>query len=183
MSEPFIAEIRMFGCGYAPRFWADCDGGTLQIADNTTLFAVIGTIYGGNGRTTMGLPSLSGRAPMHAGHGPGLSFQQLGMMWGFDAVPLTHDQLPPHNHAINVNTESASTDEGAGKVLAKGDRGTGLPRVRYLEEYNDYDQANEVSMASGVLSPSGGSSGHINLQPYLTVRFCMALAGAYPSRS
>ncbi|MES9852607.1 MAG: tail fiber protein [Candidatus Thiodiazotropha sp. L084R] len=183
MSEPFIAEIRMFGCGYAPRFWADCSGATLAISDNTALFSIIGTVYGGNGTTTMGLPNLAGRAPMHAGHGPGLSFQQLGMMWGFDAVPLTQDQLPAHNHEINVNTDSASTDQGEGMLLAKGDKGTGLPRVRYLEEYNDYDATNRVPMASSMLSPSGSSSGHVNLQPYMTVRFCMALQGIYPSRS
>ncbi|MCU7916920.1 MAG: tail fiber protein [Candidatus Thiodiazotropha sp. (ex Epidulcina cf. delphinae)] len=183
MSEPFIAEIRMFGCGYAPRYWADCTGTLISIGEHTSLYSIIGTVYGGDGRTTMGLPNLAGRAPMHAGHGPGLSFQQLGMMWGFDTVPLTLDQLPAHNHDINVNTESASTDLGEGKILAKGDKGSGLPRKRYLEEYNDYDAPQSVTMASAMLSPSGGSSGHANLQPYLTVRFCMALEGIYPSRS
>ena len=183
MSEPFIAEIRMFACGYAPRLWADCDGGTLQIADNSALFSVIGTIYGGNGRTSMGLPSLSGRAPMHAGHGPGLSFQQLGMKWGFDAVPLTHDQLPPHNHDINVNSEPASTDEGANMLLAKGSKSSGPVPLRGIQEYNEYNPSNRVPMSPQIVSPTGGSSPHINLQPYLTVRFCMALSGAYPSRS
>jgi microcystin-dependent protein len=184
MSEPFIAEIRMFGCGFAPRLWADCNGDTLSITDNTALYSIIGTLYGGDGRMTMGLPNLAGRAPMHAGQGLGLSFQKLGKMDGYHSVALGSDQLPPHQHHINVNTESASTDQGEGMLLAKGDKGGGgMPIRRYLQEYNDYNAEYRVNMGSALLSPSGGSAGHANLQPYLTIRFCMALDGIYPARS
>jgi microcystin-dependent protein len=112
-----------------------------------------------------------------------LSFQRLGALGGVDAVVLTSEQLPPHQHNINVNTDSASTDQGIGMVLAKGDKGSGLPKKRYLEEYAEYDSDNRVTMASVMLAPCGGSSAHTNLQPYLTIRFCMALQGIYPSRS
>jgi microcystin-dependent protein len=121
---------------------------------------------------------------MHAGQGPGLSFQSLGMSGGLDRVALSADQLPPHQHCINVNTASATTDQGEGMLLAKGDKGGGgRPIQRYLQEYNDYDHQNRVSMGSAMFSPTGGSAGHNNLQPYLTVRFCMALNGIYPNRS
>ncbi len=183
MSEPYIAEIRMFGCAYAPRYWADCDGTFLTIADYTTLYSIIGDLYGGDGRGTMALPNLSGRAPMHAGKGPGLSLHRLSERSGFEFVSLSQAQLPPHTHHINVNTESASSDQGEGKVLAKGDTGRGMPASRAIKEYSDYGPSSATPMDFSVLMTSGGSSAHPNMQPYLTVRFCIALEGIYPARN
>jgi microcystin-dependent protein len=183
MSEPYIAEIRMFGCGFPPRYWADCIGSTIQISENTTLYSIIGNIYGGDGHTTMALPNLSGRAPLHAGHGIGLSYHPLGEFSGHESIPLTQGQLPPHNHQITVNTESATSDEGEGMVLAKGDSDSGPPIMRAIKIYNDYSANDTVPMSPSTLMPKGGTSSHSNLQPYLVVRFCMALVGAYPTRS
>lgn len=183
MSEPFIAEIRMWGCTFAPRGWADCDGQLMSIASNTALFSLLGTVYGGDGRSTFGLPSLQSRAAMHAGHGPGLSNQPLGAYAGAGDVTLTENQLPAHNHDINVNTDNASAALGADKVLAKGLETEGFPANRPNPEYAAAGSGTAVSMAGNVLSPTGGSSPHTNMQPYLAVRFSMALLGVYPSRN
>ncbi len=183
MSEPFIAEIKMWGCNFAPRNWTDCSGGLIAISTNTALFSLIGTIYGGDGRTTFGLPNLAGSAAMHAGHAPGLSSRPLGGKSGAESVTLLANQLPVHNHNIDVNTASASVDLGVGKVLAKGDKGTGPAPARPIKEYADYDANNTVAMAANMLSSTGGSAAHANMQPYLAVRFCMALQGTYPSRN
>ena len=182
MSEPFVAEIKMWGCNFAPRAWADCDGTLLSIASNTALFSLLGTVYGGDGRITFGLPNLQSSAPMHAGHGPGLSYQPLGAKSGTGEVLLTENQLPSHNHDVNVNTDNASADQGAGKILAKGYKDGGRPPTRPVQEYNTIASGTPAKMAS-ILSSTGGSSAHNNMQPYLTVRFCMALMGIYPSRN
>jgi microcystin-dependent protein len=155
----------------------------MQIAENSALYSVIGSLYGGNGRTTMALPDLSGRAPVHAGHGIGLSFHSLGKYSGSVTTPLTQEQLPAHNHQINVNTDPASSTEGEGRLLAKGDKGKGPPLAKAINIYNDYGAGNTVPMSNSTLLPKGGSTAHPNLQPYLVVRFCMALEGVYPNRS
>jgi microcystin-dependent protein len=183
MSEPYLAEIRMFGCSYPPKFWADCSGTVIPIADHTALYSIIGDLYGGDGRSTMALPNLSGKVPLHAGHGAGLSFHPLAEQSGHDSIPLTQDQLPTHNHPINVNTETATSAEGEGTVLAKGDTGRGIPAKRAIKIYNDYNASDSIPMAPSMLLPKGGSSTHPNLQPYLTVRFCIALEGIYPTRN
>jgi microcystin-dependent protein len=155
----------------------------MQIAENSALYSVIRSLYGGNGRTTMALPDLSGRAPMHAGHGIGLSFHSLGEYSGSVTTPLTQEQLPARNHQINVNTNPASSTEGEGRLLAKGDTGSGRASARAINIYNDYSSADAVPMSTSTLMPKGGSTAHPNLQPYLVVRFCMALEGIYPNRS
>ena len=183
MSEPFYAEIKMWGCNFAPRDWADCNGQLIQISENTALFSLLGTVYGGDGRSTFGLPNLKDSAAMHAGQGPGLSYQPLGAKSGTETATLSANQLPVHNHNINVNTDNASVDLGVGKILSKGYKPDGFPATRPIKEYADYDAAKTVAMAANMLSSTGGSAAHANMQPYLAVRFCMALQGIYPSRN
>jgi len=183
MSEPFMGQIQMWGCGFAPRGWVDCTGATLSISDYTAVYSIVGTVYGGDGRVTFGIPNLKGRAPLHAGHGPGLSAYSLGNYGGADSTYLTPDQLPPHTHSVEVNNQEANTANPQGMVLGKGVKTSGAPASRAIKEYADYDAAAAISMAPQMLASSGGGGGHLNQQPFMSVRFCMALLGIYPSRS
>ena len=171
MSEPFVGEIRMFGGNYAPRGWALCDGQLLPVSQNDALFSLLGTTYGGDGRTTFGLPDMRGRLPLHQGHGPGLSDRRLGSKGGEEAVELTQTQIPPHNHTFNAMNTSA-TATVAGPPLSYGMVG--------VEIYAAND--NFVAMAPNALSANGGSEAHDNLMPALCVSFIIALTGIYPSR-
>lgn len=176
MSEPFIAEIRIFAGNFAPRSWAFCDGQLLPISQNTALFSLIGTTYGGDGRSTTALPNLQGRAPMHPGRGPGLTSRRLGQRGGTEMVSLSEAQMPQHRHSqeavpLGQFTVGNSLDP-AGNLLAGPATG------------NQYTDANNlVDMASGSLTNTGGSQPHNNLQPFLTMNFIIALQGLYPSRS
>ncbi|WP_286265891.1 phage tail protein [Thalassotalea atypica] len=169
MSEPFIAEIRIFAGNFAPRSWAFCDGQLLPVAQNTALFSLIGTTYGGDGRTTTALPNLQGRAPMHPGRGPGLTARRLGERIGTNDVTLTTNQLPPHSHTLNsfptasATSPSAAVGIGAAPMYA-----------------SDTDVTN---MAVGTLENAGGNQPHNNMQPFLGMYFIIALQGLYPSRS
>jgi microcystin-dependent protein len=171
MSEPFIAEIRMWALNFAPRDWAFCNGQLLPIAQNTALFSLIGTIYGGDGRTTLGLPNLQGRAPLHAGSGPGLTPRQQGTTGGFTTASLTEAQIPNHTHSMAASPNPADQSGPAGNALARSVGGNGYRPA-----------GNLVPLANGALSPAGGSQAHTNLQPYLTLNFTIALTGVYPSR-
>ena len=175
MSEPFIAEIRIFAGNFAPRGWAFCDGQLLPISENTALFSLIGTTYGGDGRTTTALPNLQGRAPMHPGRGPGLTARKLGEKVGVETVTLTEAQIPSHNHTLRATT--ANSDPGAPTNTSSFGRSLG-GRL-----YQANTTANLVDMASATLSTTGGGQAHTNLQPYLTLNFIIALVGLYPSRS
>lgn len=169
MSEPFLAEVRIFACNFAPRGWAFCSGQLLPIAQNTALFSLVGTTYGGDGRTTLGLPNLEGRSPMHPGRGPGLTVRRLGERTGVETVTLTTDQMPNHNH--RVGTASAATTE--------------VPANRRFApaEQQAYGETAAVNLAGAAVASSGGGQPHPNLQPRLGVNFCIALTGLYPSRS
>lgn len=173
MAEPFVGEIRMFAGTFAPRGWADCDGQLLAISQNDALFSLLGTIYGGDGRTTFGLPDLRGRIPLHAGSGPGLSNRPLGQKGGQERVTLVSNQLPSHSHVM----------EG---VSAMG--GTNLPTGRFLANSlggNAYAVASpDATLATGASPDSaGGTQPHNNLQPCQVIRFIIALVGIYPSRT
>ncbi len=172
MSEPFVGEIRMFAGNFAPRGWAFCDGQLLAVSQNDALFSLLGTIYGGDGRTTFGLPDLRGRIPLHAGHGPGLSERRLGSKAGAEKVTLTVNQMPSHSHGPIQASEAAATERTpAGNVTAES-----ITRV--------YRAPTTVTnMSSSAFSNVGGSQSHTNLMPYLCIHFIIALVGIYPSRN
>jgi microcystin-dependent protein len=171
MSEPFIAEIRIFAGNFAPRGWAFCNGQLLPVSQNTALFSLIGTTYGGDGRTTTALPNLQGRAPMHPGRGPGLTARRLGERGGVETVTLSEAQLPQHNHTARVTEEDGrDNDPGNTVYVGGGDQMWG-------------PAANLAPMSGQTLANTGGSQAHNNLQPFLTMSFIIALVGLYPSRS
>ncbi len=173
MSEPFVGEIRMFAGSFAPRGWAFCDGQLQAISQNDALFSLLGTIYGGDGRTTFGLPDLRGRIPIHAGTGPGLSPRRLGAKGGVEKVTLTVNQLPSHKHDARASAAAASSGSPVNNVSAS------------TSPTNIYSTALAVSqnMNGAAISQSGGSQSHTNLMPALCVNFIIALFGIYPSRT
>jgi microcystin-dependent protein len=175
MSEPFVGEIRMFAGNFAPRAWAFCNGTLLAISQNQALFSLLGTNYGGDGRTTFGLPDLRGRVPMHQGQGPGLTPRFLGQKFGAETVTLTPDQLPSHTHVPEASSDQASADAPQDKVLAKGDA---APPGRI---YTTDPPA--VDMSPAAIANSGASQAHDNTMPFQCVNFIVALQGIYPSRN
>ena len=173
MSEPFIAEIRIFAGNFAPRSWAFCNGQLLPIAQNTALFSLIGTTYGGDGRSTTALPNLKGRAPMHPGRGPGLTSRRLGQRGGTEMVSLSEAQMPNHTHSLMALPINA--------LLKTPSTSTTIARSRFGSAYHDASSS-LTSMASQALPNAGGSQPHNNLQPFITMNFIIALQGLYPSR-
>jgi len=173
MSEPFVGEIRMFAGNFAPRGWAYCDGQLLAVSQNDALFSLLGTIYGGDGRTTFGLPDMRGRIPIHAGTGPGLSPRQLGSKAGSENETLTVNQLPSHTHPMQASSEAASSPNPQDQVLAES----------ITDRVYRPNTAPDVNMASSSVSNVGGSRSHTNLMPFLCVHFIIALFGIYPSRN
>jgi len=172
--DPFVAEIRIFPFNFAPSGWAFCDGQLLPIAQNTALFSLLGTTYGGDGKSNFALPDLQGRAPMQPGQGSGLSLRNLGESAGVDAVTLLQSQLPGHAHALAGSNQPGEDAAPAGEILGRS-VGASL--------YQTATSANIVQLSPAALSPSGGGLPHNNLQPYLTLNFCIALQGIYPPRS
>ena len=176
MTEPFIAEIRIFAGNFAPRGWAFCNGQLMPISQNTALFSLLGTTYGGDGRTTFALPNLQGAAPLQQGQGPGLSPYNLGQRGGETTVTLTSAEMPAHTHTPMANTVSSQVPTPAGNTWAPPGAGRGL---------NIYDASpgSSPQMNPNALSPSGGSQPHNNMPPYLTLNFIIALQGLFPSRN
>lgn len=174
MSEPFIAEIRIFAGNFAPRGWAFCNGQLLPVSQNTALFSLIGTTYGGDGRTTTALPNLQGRAPMHPGSGPGLTARRLGQSGGVETGTLSEAQMPNHAHTMRAQSNDANSGVAVDNSLARTDGGL---------SYQSNSGANLVQFASEALPSTGGSQTHNNMQPYLALNFIIALVGLYPSRS
>jgi len=173
MGEPYVGEIRMFGGSFPPNGWAFCDGQLLPISENEMLFNLIGTTYGGDGQETFALPNLQGRVPVHAGQGPGLGQSyQLGEMAGVEAVTLTTQTVPSHNHAFIASTDAADSANVAGNVA-----GT-TPQLQWLYAA----QANAPFNAQSI-TPVGGSQPHDNMMPFLAVSFIISLFGVFPSQN
>jgi microcystin-dependent protein len=169
--EPYIGEIALFPYNFAPRGWAFCHGQLLSIAQNTALFSLLGTTYGGNGQTTFALPDLRGRVPVSSGQGPGLSNYTLGQSGGSESVTLTQSQMPAHTHSANAASGGGSSTSPDGRVWAAS-----------TARDNVYAGAANTTMAVQALGASGGSQPHDNTPPYLTLNYCIALEGIYPSR-
>ena len=172
MADPFVAEIRIFPFNFAPRGWAWCDGQLLPLSQNTALFSLLGTTYGGNGKSNFALPDLQGRAPMHPGQGPGLSLHDLGETGGSETVTLLESEIPSHSHAILAQGAVGDTNLPAGNAIS---------RTIGATPYQPTGGA-IVSMAAQSLAPAGGDQPHNNLQPYLTFYFNIALQGVFPPR-
>lgn len=172
MADPFVAEIRIFPFTFAPKGWAFCDGQLLPISQNTALFSLLGTTYGGDGKSNFALPDLQGSAPMHPGQGPGLSLHDLGETGGSETVTLLVSEIPSHNHGYRVSTQLGLENTPTGQELAQGDG------------VNLYAAPNSlVQMSASALTPVGGSQPHNNMMPYLTLHFCIAMQGVFPPRS
>ncbi len=172
MSEPFVAEIRIFAGNFAPKGWAFCNGQLLPISQNTALFSLIGTYYGGDGRTNFGLPNLQGRAAMHQGQGPGLMLHDLGEEAGLSTVTLLQTEIPSHTHTMryNKNVPGDSNSPG-GKLFAE----SVVPIASVFSN-------STPNAAIGSLSIAGGSQPHNNMQPYLGLNFIISLQGVFPPR-
>lgn len=169
MSEPFLAEVRLFGFNFAPRGWAFCDGQSLPINQNQSLYSLLGTIYGGDGRTYFNLPDLRGRTPVHEGNG-----HRIGQKSGSETVTLTTGQMPSHEHTVKASNSPATQGTAAGHFL--GDPVAAFPA------YGPYTGTDETPLASAVQFVGGGQA-HNNMQPYIAVTFCIALRGLFPSRN
>lgn len=174
MSDPFIAEIRIFGFNFPPTGWAFCDGQIMAISQNTALFSLLGTTYGGDGRTTFALPNLQGSAPLHPGQGPGLSLRDLGETGGEPSVTLLDVEMPMHTHTAQ-GVSGAGGQGPAGNAWSSANQ-------RGISTYAPSTNGT-VQMSPQALSPMGGSLPHNNMMPYLVLNFCIALQGIFPPRS
>ncbi len=171
MSEPFLGEIRMVGFNFAPRGWALCNGQLLPISSNTALFSLLGTAYGGDGRSTFGLPDLRGRAPVHVGTGAGLSTRTWGQRFGEERHQLSQNEMPQHSHGLRAAAELPTTDAATGAALTS-------------QEFRAYHPgAPTTDMASGSIGNAGANQPHNVVQPSLGIYFVIALVGLFPSRS
>jgi microcystin-dependent protein len=173
MSDQYLAEIRQFAFNFAPVGWAFCNGQTLAISQNAALFSLLGTTYGGNGTTTFQLPNLQSRVAIHQGQGAGLSTYVIGQIGGVENVTLTVAQMPAHNHLVNAAGDLANHGSPNSKILGASD----------IPLYVTTPPTSPVTMSSTMIGIAGGSQSHPNIQPYLTLTFCIALVGIYPSRN
>ena len=175
MASPFVAEIRMFGCNFAPTGWALCNGQLLPISQNTALFSLLGTFYGGDGKSTFGLPDLQDSTPIHQGQGPGLSPYDLGQQGGSPTTTLLVSEMPLHNHNVQAYTGDPADNRIPGPTMSYGTPAPG----------NLYNAANAplATMEPQALGITGSSFPHNNMMPYLVVTFCIAMQGVFPPRS
>jgi microcystin-dependent protein len=173
VADPFVAEIRIFPFNFAPKGWAFCAGQLLPISQNTALFSLLGTTYGGDGKSTFALPDMQGNAAMHPGQGPGLSLHDLGEMSGSETVTLLESEIPSHPHSLMASavagTQSLPTSNS-------------ITRVSGATPYLPPAGAPLVSFSGQAVTPTGGDQPHNNMQPFLTLNFCIALQGVFPAR-
>jgi microcystin-dependent protein len=174
MADPFVAEIRIFPFNFAPKGWAWCDGQLLPLSQNTALFSLLGTTYGGNGKSNFALPDLQGRAPMHPGQGPGLSLHDLGETGGSETVTLLESEIPSHAHTARAVSQPGDLADPTGRSIARGSAGN---------PYQQNTSQNIIQFNGSALAPAGGDQPHNNLQPYLTFYFNIALQGVFPPRT
>jgi len=171
MADPFVAEIRIFPFNFAPSGWAFCDGQILPISQNTALFSLLRTTYGGDGKANFALPDMQGNAPMHPGQGPGLSLHDLGETGGSDKVTLLESEIPAHAHAWTASKGDGNDTNATNELFAKG---IGIGQYAPAGSLTQLDPH--------AIAPAGGNQPHNNLQPYLTLNFCIALQGILPAR-
>jgi microcystin-dependent protein len=174
MADPFVAEIRIYPFNFAPKGWAFCNGQLLPLSQNTALFSLLGTTYGGDGKSTFALPDMEGNAPMHPGQGPGLSLHDLGETGGSQFVTLLTSEMPAHTHTLQCLVPPADTNLPENDTIA---------RTVGALPYQPPAGAPLTPMAFQALTPAGGSLPHNNMQPYLTLNFCIALQGVFPPRT
>jgi microcystin-dependent protein len=173
--DPFVAEIRIFPFNFAPKGWAFCDGQILPLSQNTALFSLLGTTYGGDGKSTFALPDLQGSGPLHAGQGPGLSLYDLGEETGTEAVTLLTTEMPIHTHNLQAGNSPSTTDLPSAT--------TSISRSVGGSAYKATPFTPLVTMAPQALNPTGSSFPHNNMMPYLTLNYCIALQGVFPPRT
>jgi len=170
MATPFIGEITLFGFNFAPRNYAFCSGQLLPIQQNTALFSILGTTYGGNGQTNFALPDLRSRTPIHAGQGPGLSSFVLGQVSGVENVTLVSTQMPSHQHTASASSGAPVVASPADAAWASGGNAA-------------YDASANTAMSTNALAIAGANQAHNNQQPSLALNYCIALFGIFPSRN
>ncbi len=174
MTDPFVAEIRIFACNFAPTGWAKCNGQLMPISQNTALFSLLGTMYGGDGKSTFALPDLQGHVPMHAGQGAGLSQRSQGESAGQEFLTLLESEIPAHTHPMQAMNAFGASNDATGRMLARP-FGGGLMYAAGTSSL--------AAMSPNSITPAGGSLPHNNMMPYLTMNFCIALQGIFPPRS
>lgn len=173
MADPFVAEIRIYPFNFAPKGWAFCNGQLLPLSQNTALFSLLGTTYGGDGKSTFALPNMQGNVPLHPGQGPGLSLYDLGQTGGSETVSLLESEIPAHSHTEMARNFSANSDLPTSNVVSKPAAGPNIYAT----------PGAIVQMSDMALTPAGGDQPHNNMQPYLTLNFCIALQGVFPPRT
>jgi microcystin-dependent protein len=171
--DPFVAEIRIFPFNFAPKGWAFCDGQILPLSQNTALFSLLGTTYGGDGKSNFALPNMQGNVPMHPGQGPGLSLHDLGETGGSETVSLLESEIPAHSHAWMASNRAGNDQSPVNELFAGGVGGITLYAV----------PGALTQLSPNAITPAGGDQPHNNMQPYLTLNFCIALQGVYPPRT
>ncbi len=171
--DPFVAEIRIFPFNFAPKGWAWCNGQILPLSQNTALFSLLGTTYGGDGKSNFALPDMQGNVPMHPGQGPGLSLHDLGETGGSQTVTLLESEIPSHSHPLKADIVSATKSLPTNNAFAK---------VSGATPYLPPAGASLVAMSDNAIAPAGGDQPHNNMMPYLTCYFNIALQGVYPPR-
>ncbi|MBS1512092.1 MAG: phage tail protein [Bacteroidetes bacterium] len=176
--DQFVAEIRIFGCNYAPTSWAQCNGQLMSIAQNTALFSLLGVNFGGNGTTTFGLPDFQGSAGVNMGQAPGLSLYSLGETAGTPTVTLNTSELAVHNHNVNCFNDAGANPDPKANILA-----TSGADSRGNVVYNSGAGGTAIGMNATQIIPAGNGQPHNNMSPYLAVNYCIALQGVYPQRS
>jgi microcystin-dependent protein len=174
MADPFVAEIRIFPFNFAPKGWAFCNGQLLPLSQNTALFSLLGTTYGGDGKSNFALPNVQGSAVMHPGQGPGLSLHDLGETGGSEFVTLLESEIPSHNHVLTASQGDGGDRSPANEKFATGVGGVNM----YAPPSSPLTQ-----LATQTWTPAGGSLPHNNMQPYLTLSYCIALQGVFPPRT